>query len=355
MPPVSDAAVPERIVVTVRALDGADATTWLQDCWPELYKQDQDATPYQSAGWLAAWAEHLPPTAAVTLLIAEDPADVLAALALVRDQDADGTTHVKALSSPVAEYIRAVGPHSFRQDVAEALVRGLRDLAQDGQPLVISDVPADTPLGRAIAAQPDWAQVAAGCAQIPLPVPWAEMSRTTRRQHRRRQRVWDELATEGHKIVYSRTRTAIELAEAVAVLRRLDTARRAGQARQFDATAEEATWSAVLRCGPDTAFVATLSLDGTPVAAQLCLYRDRRCYSLRPAMSPDHLELACGHALLRYLTDDLTRDGFTLLDLGRTINSAGQVGYKSQYLATWTETLAATAARRPAMAATLSE
>ncbi|MFD0069980.1 hypothetical protein, partial [Streptomyces sp. NPDC127574] len=52
--------------------------------------------------------------------------------------------------------------------------------------------------------------------------------------------------------------------------------------------------------------------------------------------------LAPGHALLRYLTEDLAGEGFEVLDLGRTIGA--QQAYKQQYRPAWTRTVSALSA-----------
>jgi CelD/BcsL family acetyltransferase involved in cellulose biosynthesis len=99
------------------------------------------------------------------------------------------------------------------------------------------------------------------------------------------------------------------------------------------------------RCGPGTAFIATLALDGEVVAAQLCLTRNRRAYSVVPAMHPNYKDLAPGHALLRHLAQDLTCAGYEHLDLGRTV--PGQHAYKNQYRPRWSETLCAVSTPAP--------
>lgn len=63
------------------------------------------------------------------------------------------------------------------------------------------------------------------------------------------------------------------------------------------------------------------------------------CWSLRPVMNPDFLRLAPGHLLLHRLIDDLSDHGFVGLDLGRTVEAAGQIGYKAQYQPQWSAML----------------
>ncbi|WP_446045364.1 GNAT family N-acetyltransferase [Streptomyces olivaceus] len=94
-----------------------------------------------------------------------------------------------------------------------------------------------------------------------------------------------------------------------------------------------------------TAFIATITIDGTLAAAQLCLYRGTTCWSLRPAMNPGAARLAPGHLLLPRLIDDLSSHGFTGLDLGRTAETDGQTGYKEQYQPRWSTALSFTPIR----------
>jgi CelD/BcsL family acetyltransferase involved in cellulose biosynthesis len=65
-------------------------------------------------------------------------------------------------------------------------------------------------------------------------------------------------------------------------------------------------------------------------------------------MDPAHMHLAPGHALLRYLVQDLTEEGFRILDLGRTTGPA--LSYKRQYAPEWTSTVSALSAPHRAAA-----
>jgi hypothetical protein len=97
-------------------------------------------------------------------------------------------------------------------------------------------------------------------------------------------------------------------------------------------------WRSVLhQLDPATTFIASLSLDDRVVAARLCLTRGRHCYSLVPVTDDRHRHLAPDHALLRHLTGDLTRKGFTMLHLGRT--PAPEQAGAAQYQPEWTSTL----------------
>ncbi|MGP3951155.1 GNAT family N-acetyltransferase [Streptomyces sp. 7N604] len=330
-------------VVTVRVLRDRSALSFLEDRWPMLYRQDAMATPYQSPEWLAGWTEQMSPTATPLVMVADDSDGPVAALALVRDQS-EGREQVRPLSSPHAEYIRAVGPGSEEHSVGAALAQCLRVLAREGDCVVMPDVPTDSCLGRHVAAQSGYDHTTARCAVIGLPVDFSAMSRATRKEHKRRERTWVGLAAGGHRVVYRRTRSTAELIGTYPVLSELYHRRWAGHVplSEVGAAGADKQWQAVLeRCGSGTAFIATLAVDEAVVAAQLCLYRHRRCYSVRPAMDPAYRELAPGHALLRRLTAELSGQGFISFDLGRTVEDAGQIAYKSQYLAEWKATLTA--------------
>ncbi|WP_256339321.1 GNAT family N-acetyltransferase [Streptomyces sp. 5112.2] len=87
--------------------------------------------------------------------------------------------------------------------------------------------------------------------------------------------------------------------------------------------------------------------------AQLCLRPRPRVYSVVTAMDPACREMAAGHALLHLLCADLTTDGCTALDLGRTTTDPGQRAYKAAYGAIWTTTHTFTHALGPVQQAGL--
>jgi len=334
---------------TVRALEGSAAGAFMASSWAELYRQDPEATPYQSPSWLTGWAQQLPPTARLVTALCEDPArQIVAALPLVHDHEGD-RVRTYALSVPMGEYARAVGPAAEDPRVSASLARFLEELTYDGHHVDIAGLPAAGTLARQLtltgpASAGLWHTSVTDYAEIPLPLTYEEMSRSTRRDHKRRQRTWDELA-KSHEVTYHRTRDSDELLSAYAVLTRLHARRWAARTPPPGSphTPDAPDWQAVLRrCGPNTAFVATLALDTEVVAAQLCLTRHRRAYSVVPAIHPHYKDIAPGHALLRHLTQDLTSAGYEYLDLGRTV--PGQHAYKNQYRPRWSKTVSAVSA-----------
>lgn len=248
---------------------------------------------------------------------------------------------IAPLSSPTAEVIRAVGPGAEDPVAAAALVRHLNGTIRFGTDVQLPDIPSDSALGQQLALQWNCHLTQIPYATVALPVDYASLSRSTRRDHRRRERVWRGLREQGHQVTYHRTRCTSELLETYPVLARLHRLQWPGTTNTVTDAASDRRWHAVLeRCGP-TAFIAMLAVDGAIIAAQLCLRRGDHAYSLIPAMDPTQRELAPGHALLRYLTDDLASTGYRTLDLGRTTDDPGQHAYKSQYGATWSQTLTA--------------
>ncbi|MFF9786328.1 GNAT family N-acetyltransferase [Streptomyces nigrescens] len=185
--------------------------------------------------------------------------------------------------------------------------------------------------------QADWSHTTSRCAVVPLPLDVASLSKSLRRQHVQRER---RVAAAGHFVSFRRTRTTRELLDSHAMLETLYAARWAASTPVASAAATYAAWTEVLRrLGNEAAFIASAEINGTPIALQLCLYRGDRCYSVRPAMHPDMLHLSPGHLLLRRLIENLAADGFRALDLGRTVESTGQIGYKGQYGPSWGETV----------------
>ncbi|MFF4699941.1 GNAT family N-acetyltransferase [Streptomyces chattanoogensis] len=330
---------PWRDTLTVRMLEGAEALTFLTVHWPALYAQDPDATPFLSPTWLRGWAAQLRDTTPIVLVAAHAPDRPVAALALARASNTQGRTRISPLGSPVSEYIRAVGPGASRPHVVAALVQRLAEWADEGASVVMPDVPSASVLGRMLASEPGWRQSTVLCAQVPLPVPYGEMSRSTRRDHARRERDWTAMEAKG-RVEYVRSRTADELAVGYSAAQQLHRRRWAGHPTRVDADLD-GLLEVLRRGGPAQAFAATLRLDGVAVAAMVCLYRARTCYSLLPAMDPAVADLAPGHALHRRLCSDLSLHGFEALDLGRTRPDPGQISYKSSYCAVWTTTVTA--------------
>ncbi|WP_329583410.1 GNAT family N-acetyltransferase [Streptomyces sp. NBC_01361] len=326
----------------VQQLSGPAARAFLAQWWPRLYENDPDATNYQAPRWLSAWASRLPSTSTpVVLAVPDRTGQPTAALALVRD----AVTGLRPLSAPVAEYIRPVGPGSETMAAAASLADALLRLAQV-EPVEVCDVPLTSALGRALSEQPDWQYLTSPCAAIGLPLDLAAMSASTRREHRRRQRDFDRWAATDGNTSCQRTQTTGELLAAYRVLAALHRRRWAGQPQlhsDVQHSPGEDPWPTVLeQLGSDEAFIATLTVRTDVVAAQLCLVRGSRAYSVLPAMDPDYRHLAVGHVLQFRLASDLHDSGFTVLDLGRTASATGQQKYKSQYTRAWTQTLTVT-------------
>lgn len=344
----------------VHVLTGPDAMDFLAVSWPRLYRSDGQATPFQSSAWLTGWAQQLSHDAMPMVLVAQSPTGRLsAALALALNPSPASAPssvtgvdvlssrgRISALSAPHAEYVRPVGPHAEDDSVGRAFVSCLAQLAHNGYQVDISDVPTSGALGRRLALVGTYGtRITAECAVVPLPLVIGGLSRATRKDHRRREREWDRLADE-REVRYRRSRNLEELIADCDTLAALHTSRQVDRpalpGSPFSGDAE--LWRAVVTfCGPGHAFVATLSVDDVPVAAQLCLHRNGTAYSLAPAIDPAHKQLSPGHALLRYLTTDLACHGFTALDLGRTMPP--QRAYKAQYGARWTTTLSLTGLR----------
>ncbi|WP_369228538.1 GNAT family N-acetyltransferase (plasmid) [Streptomyces sp. R39] len=305
----------------------------MEQQWPALYQHDLAATPFGSPQWLLSWAAQLPPPASPLLLIAVDRSGVLGALALLHEDLGDGTTAVRTM--PYCEYVTPVGSGAQDHRVAEALASRVTGLARNGAVVTLENVPARSALGTALRTQPGWRHTTSRTAVVPLPLNMAELSKSLRRQHARRERA---LADSG-RVTYRRTRTAGGLLDAIPALKTLYTAQR----ETDDRGPTPRAWTEVLRRCAGSAFIAEATLDGAVMASQLCLYRGRHCYSVLPAMNPAMRHLAPGHALLRWLAGDLATSGFSCLDLGPTRDIPGQVEYKSQYSPIWGVTLSSVA------------
>ncbi|MFD4412481.1 GNAT family N-acetyltransferase [Streptomyces sp. NPDC058475] len=340
---------------TVCVLTGPAAMDVLDTRWRDLYHQDAAATPYQSPGWLTAWAQQLPHTTTPMILAVQSPTGrTLAALALAREDDGSGRApRIFPLSAPHAEYVRPVGARAEDGSVAASLAFYLLLVAEDGGQVEMTDVPTTSSLGRYLtqaSADEGWQHNLTACAEINLPLDLAAMSRTTRRDHLRRNRVWSRLAQD-QQVTYHRTRCMDELLDAYEVLAHLHQRRWEGHALLPGAplAADANQWRAVLRhCGAAGATIATLAVDGEPIASQLCLIRGSKCFSVLTAMDPRHRHLAPGHALLRHLARALPDEGIRTLDLGRT--APGQRSYKAQYRPIWTDTVSTVSAPQVAAA-----
>ncbi|MGW1895586.1 GNAT family N-acetyltransferase [Streptomyces sp. NPDC002004] len=328
----------------VHILTGLAAVDFLDSRWRELYRKDTAATPYQSPSWLMAWAELLPVTATPVVLAAQAPTGrTLAAMALAR---ADGETGARysALSSPHAQYVRPVGPHADDPVIAHALAAHLALLAQDGRHIAMTDVPVNSGLGRGLeqaAASRGWHHSTTRCGRIRLPNGPTALPRSMRRDEQRRRRDRDRLAAD-HEIAYRRTRHTAELLDAYDVLACLSADRVSSPAHAGAADVER--WRTVLaRCGAATATIAGVAVDGTVVAAQLCLFRGREAHAVALAEDPAHRHLEPGRTLLSHLVADLAAEGFHTLHLGR---HADAVPYRPR----WSTTLSAISTPLPAPA-----
>ncbi|KOU50126.1 GNAT family N-acetyltransferase [Streptomyces sp. WM6378] len=321
----------------VRILENDAAATWISRWWPTLYEADPCASAYQSPQWVTAWLRQLPSSSSPVVMTVTDEGGICAALPLARHRT--GATDVISALTPYAEYNDLVGPGARHPHIAQALADGLDQLLQHRKHAELADVPAHSVLGRALDGRRTWQATRTRTALVPLPLDWEALPANLRRQHAKRER----RARTGHSISYARTRTTDELLQLQPELERLHAARWTPDPRPRSSPPD---WGAVLSDLTDTtAFIATLTIDGALVAAQLCLFRGTMCWSLRPAMDPGAARLAPGHLLLRRLIDDLTRQGFTGLDLGRTAETNGQTGYKEQYQPQWSAALSFTPVR----------
>lgn len=335
-------------ITNVRTLEGDTATTWICRWWPTLYGADPRASAYQSPQWVMAWLRQLPPSTRPVVMAIADEGGVSAALTLARHR-----TGAISTLTPYAEYNDLLGPGARQPHIAHAIAANLDQLVHEGTDTDLTNVPCHSALGRALASRADWEATRTRTALVPLPLDWNSLPTTLRRQHAKRER----RIHAGHSITYARTRTTDEILQMQPELERLHAAR---WTPASGARTSRPDWRAVLaELTDETAFIATITIDGVLAAAQLCLHRGTMCWSLRPAMNPDFARLAPGHLLLRRLIDDLAAHGFTGLDLGRTSETDGQIGYKDQYQPQWSTTLNFTpgrltspAARQAALAAT---
>ncbi|MFF9158584.1 GNAT family N-acetyltransferase [Streptomyces sp. NPDC014846] len=312
-----------------REYSGAAALDFLERAWPDLYEQDNAASAYQEPAWLLGWARHLPPSSQPLVLAAVDGQRPVAALALARETAPGARTRITPLAWPASEQIRPVGG---RGEAVNVLLAHLPLLAAT---VVAADLPEDSLLTQHAHTWWGSSDAETHYATVPLPVNLAALSRSTRRDHTRRRRTLDRL---GDRVAYHRTHGHSELQAAFQTLKTLHHQRNAPRLRTAGTADLALPWRKALSQCASVAFIATLTLDGRPVAAQLCLRRGPRVYSVLSAMDPACQELAAGHALLHLLCADLTADGCTALDLGRTTADPGQRAYKAAYGAVWTTT-----------------
>ena len=162
-----------------------------------------------------------------------------------------------------------VGPAAQDPATVAHFTTRLEQLAhEDGDIVELADIPATCVWAKSLAGSPRWHCEPTPCANVPLPVAYTSMSRSTRKEHRRRTRDWDNLTTSGRHVVYRRTATVTELTTAYVELLDLNGLRHPHE----DQAHTEKTWTAVLQnTGSDTAFIATLELDAITVAAHLDL------------------------------------------------------------------------------------
>ncbi|MEU6070606.1 GNAT family N-acetyltransferase [Streptomyces sp. NPDC047082] len=308
------------------------AVDFLTQDWPRLFERDASATVYQDPYWLLAWARQLPASCEPLIVAVCGPAGPVSALALVREACRGGGTRIFPLSWPASEQVLPLGA---TQQTADLLVTKASELAASGCQVTIADLPSDSAFGRQAELQWGRPGVESLYATVPLPLDIAALSRSTRRDHQRRRRIVQEL---GGRVGYVRTRTTGELLQAYRTLEDLHALRNRDRPAAALASDLSLPWPQVLRQCASLAFVATLTVDGEAVAAQLCLQWNGRAHSVVTAMDPAHHQLSPGHLLLELLCDDLAREGYVALELGRTVSDSGQRAYKSSYGAVWTLT-----------------
>ncbi|MFE3263644.1 GNAT family N-acetyltransferase [Streptomyces sp. NPDC059215] len=302
--------------MSLREYRGPEAVDLLSGQWRQLYVQDRLATPFQSSDWLTAWARQLPATATPLVLAVTSPIGrIVAALALVQHEDG-ARPRIAPLSSPHTWFVHPVGPRADDPEVAHALAFHLLLVAEHDQTDVeIAAVPADSTLGHTlslIAGDISWTRTTPTSTAVQLPARYDQLPPYSQREHARRRRTWTRLAA-NHTITYTRTRHSQDLADATAVW--ADLQHRHGPQDNAGTT----DWVAVLehQGAPQTS-IATLSVDSTAIAAQLCLTRGPHCYTLPLTADRARRHLAPGHALLRHLVDDLAADGIHTLHLDPT-------------------------------------
>ncbi|WP_221354685.1 GNAT family N-acetyltransferase [Streptomyces beigongshangae] len=306
----ADPAVP----CTVHTRLGADALEILARHWPALYAQDRVATPFQSPAWLSGHARLLPVRAVPLLLTATTAGGrIIAALALARLRSR-ARTQILPLSAPHATQVRLTGPHADNEAVARALALHLLLLHDTGADLALPGVRADTAFGRAVrtVVQDNLLTDASPPPVLALPFHADALAPSRRREHARRCRHWAQLAA-SRPVTYRRSHHQQALLDGLRVLAALQQTCPAGPG-----AADTIPWRRIVPdIGATGAFVADLHIDGAPVAAQLCLTRQHRCYSAAQITHPAYRHIAPAHALLRHLLDDLAHEGFHTFDPGR--------------------------------------
>lgn len=330
---------PSRGMTVQAPYTGVTAVTqFLDEAWPALFVRTLQRTPYQSPGWLRAWVHRLEPQGEPFVLTVLDAVGVQAALPLVRTPLPDGGTRIVPLSSPAAESTRLTGPGADEPAVAAAVGDYLKQLCCEGAHVHLPDVPASTALGRHLMTV--WPQAAAvGYATVPVPWHKAALSRSTRRDHRRRMAAWMKLADDGHHVAFRRSNALPQVLDDYRDLARLHLLRCAARPPEDPSLVSQTgpVWPEVIgRCAGDV-WTVTLSLDQQVVAAQLCLSQGQAAHSVLTAIHPDYQALAPGHVLLQMLLDDLATDQYEQLVLGRTVPA--QRAYKQQYGSLWDRSL----------------
>ncbi|MFD8609394.1 GNAT family N-acetyltransferase [Streptomyces sp. NPDC059631] len=326
------------ISAEVRHVGVTAVTRFLDETWPELYGLTYQPTPYQHPDWLGAWLLQLGFGEEPYILTVRDSGGLQAALALVRSEAGDGRTRVVPLSSPAAESIRLTGPGAEDPAVAAAAVNHFAILNEDGALVRVPDVPLNSALGTQLRAR--W-EPSAHNPYATITLPWSSdgLSRSTRRDHRRRLNAWNRLAAQGRHLYFRRSCYPTQLLEDYESLTRLHRLRNAARpAGDPHLVAQPgAGWTEVIQRCIGAVCIASLHVDSQMVAAQLCLTRDRHVYSALTAMDPAYQAWAPGHVLLQLLLDELGTDGHESLVLGRT--TPAQRAYKDLYNPIWSQTL----------------
>lgn len=326
------------LTVQVQCAGTVAVERFLDEAWPSLFSMTSQRTPYQSPGWLRSWVRHTEPHEEPYVLAVWDTVGLQAALVLVRSPLPDGRSWVAPLSSPAAESICLTGPGAGDAAVAAAVGSYLKQLACKNVRIHLPDVPSDTALGRHLLEVWNTSAVVE-YATVPVPWPKAALSRSTRRNHRRRLTAWTALTDQGHQVSFRRSSDLPQVLTDYSSLARLHELRSAGRPAADPSLASrpgQAWLEVIARCA-GAVWTAVLSMDQEVVAVQMCLGEAQTAHSVLTAIHPDYRVLAPGHVLLQLLLDDLAVDGYEQLVLGRTVPA--QRAYKQQYGAIWNRTL----------------
>ena len=140
------ARLPVNRALTVEEITSSDALEALREQWAALWREDDEATPFQSPEWMLAWWRHLAGQGLWTLAVRRAGELVGLAPLFVWTNPGTGERQVTLLGTGVTDHLALVTRPDVRSEVAAAVLAHLADHADRWDIALLQDLSPDSPL-----------------------------------------------------------------------------------------------------------------------------------------------------------------------------------------------------------------